>query len=73
MTCPECNGQTKVVDSREPDAQKVRRRRECLVCGYRFNTLEVVLPEADRCNALDMRDGDNFKMLGRITPTKFNK
>lgn len=39
--CPECGGDTHVIDSREtPDCQ-VRRGRECLTCGTRFATIEV--------------------------------
>jgi transcriptional repressor NrdR len=39
MICPVCGGETKVVDSR-PSNDSVRRRRECLDCGVRFDTLE---------------------------------
>ncbi len=44
MKCPFC-GHTddKVIDSRcPPDGSAVRRRRECLKCGKRFTTYEVV-------------------------------
>lgn len=44
MKCPFC-GHTddKVIDSRcPPDGNAVRRRRECLKCGKRFTTYEVV-------------------------------
>lgn len=40
MTCPICNGKTKVIDSRHED-DSTRRRRECAECGYRFSTIEV--------------------------------
>lgn len=42
MECPNCHEQdSKVVDSRPHDGGKsIRRRRECLNCGYRFNTYE---------------------------------
>lgn len=40
MTCPICNGKTKVIDSRHED-DSTRRRRECVECGYRFSTTEV--------------------------------
>ena len=40
MTCPKCEKKTKVVDSRETISGGVWRRRECLHCGYRFNTFE---------------------------------
>lgn len=40
MTCPKCGGETCVIDSR-PSEDSVRRRRECLECGDRFNTMEI--------------------------------
>lgn len=42
MRCPKCGCiESKVVDSRRPDAQDViRRRRECVECGFRFTTYE---------------------------------
>ncbi|QQS60251.1 transcriptional repressor NrdR [Candidatus Falkowbacteria bacterium] len=44
MRCPVCYFQdTKVVDSRVAvDGLSIRRRRECLKCGYRFSTYEEV-------------------------------
>ncbi len=44
MKCPVCYFQdTKVVDSRvAADGLSIRRRRECLKCGYRFSTYEEV-------------------------------
>ncbi len=42
MKCPYCiNDDTKVVDSRQVEAQ-IRRRRECEKCGKRFTTFERV-------------------------------
>lgn len=40
MTCPKCYKKTKVIDSRS-DEDSTERRRECLVCGYRFTTIEI--------------------------------
>lgn len=40
MTCPVCDGKTRVFESR-PDLESVRRRRECIDCGYRFHTVEL--------------------------------
>lgn len=47
MRCPKCGcDNDKVIDSRAGrDGGTVRRRRECLSCGYRFSTLEGVVPE----------------------------
>lgn len=42
MRCPECGfDDSKVIDSRPTDG-KIRRRRECLSCKFRFTTYEVV-------------------------------
>jgi len=38
MNCPQCNGNTCVVDRRG-----VRRRRKCLTCEHRFSTVETLL------------------------------
>jgi len=42
MKCPFCgHNETKVVDSRDSEAQDaIRRRRECLECSKRFTTYE---------------------------------
>ena len=40
MLCIECKkADTKVIDSRD-DEKSIRRRRECLKCGFRFTTYE---------------------------------
>lgn len=42
MKCPYCGFEdSRVIDSR-PSDEKKRRRRECLSCGKRFTTYEVV-------------------------------
>ena len=44
MRCPFCTyAESKVIDSRPTDeGERIRRRRECLKCGKRFTTYEVV-------------------------------
>lgn len=44
MKCPKCNNNdSKVVDTRPTDdGFKIRRRRECMDCGYRFTTYEKI-------------------------------
>ena len=44
MKCPYCGeSESKVIDSRPADdGERIRRRRECLVCQKRFTTYEVV-------------------------------
>ncbi|MGI5895673.1 MAG: transcriptional regulator NrdR [Oscillospiraceae bacterium] len=44
MKCPSCGyTESKVIDSRpSDDGERIRRRRECLSCGTRFTTYEVI-------------------------------
>lgn len=44
MKCPYCGDtESKVIDTRPTeDGKKIRRRRECLACGRRFTTYEIV-------------------------------
>lgn len=39
--CPECEGNTQVINSREQEDGSIHRRRVCLECGFRFTTTEV--------------------------------
>ena len=45
MRCPKCTSvEDKVIDSRiSKDGSTIRRRRECLECGYRYSTTESVV------------------------------
>lgn len=46
MFCPKCKQhETQVLESRDSN-ENIRRRRECLTCGYRFTTYERV----EACN-----------------------
>ena len=42
MRCSKCPSlDTKVIESREVgDSESIRRRRSCVLCGYRFTTYE---------------------------------
>ena len=44
MKCPFCGcEESKVIDSRPTDEnERIRRRRECVECGKRFTTYEVI-------------------------------
>lgn len=44
MRCPFCSwAESKVIDSRPTDeGEKIRRRRECVACGKRFTTYEII-------------------------------
>ena len=68
MRCPFCNfTESKVIDSRPAEeGTTIRRRRECLSCGKRFTTYEIV----ERLPLLVIkRDGsrqafDRMKLIG---------
>ena len=44
MHCPMCKGRLRTVDSRplNDDTNGIKRRKECIACGSRFNTTEVI-------------------------------
>ncbi len=44
MKCPFCGySESKVIDSRPTDeGERIRRRRECMNCGKRFTTYEII-------------------------------
>ncbi len=45
MRCPKCTSiEDKVIDSRiSKEGSSIRRRRECMECGYRFTTTESII------------------------------
>jgi transcriptional repressor NrdR len=47
MRCPKCTSiEDKVIDSRiSREGSTIRRRRECLECGHRFTTTELLVRE----------------------------
>jgi transcriptional repressor NrdR len=47
MRCPKCTSiEDKVIDSRiSKEGSTIRRRRECLECGHRYSTTEMVVRE----------------------------
>ena len=55
MLCPVCEGKTTVKDSRK-EVDCINRRRECIKCGFRFNTVEV---DADYFNFLQRKEDKN--------------
>src|SRR5215210_1918299 len=71
MRCPQCAGiQDKVIDSRlSKDGYSIRRRRECVVCEYRFTTYEQIERADIRVIKRDGRGEpfDRHKLLSGIT------
>lgn len=48
MRCMKCSGTTACTDSREREVGKIRRRRICKNCGYRFSTIELPMEPQER-------------------------
>jgi transcriptional repressor NrdR len=70
MRCPKCTSlETKVLDTRTgKNETSIRRRRECIDCGYRFTTIEEVLRADLQVVKRDGRreDFDRGKVLGGL-------
>src|ERR1700747_2795507 len=63
MRCPKCCCQDdKVIDSRASrEGATIRRRRECIGCGYRFTTYE----EVERGGLVVLKRDDRREELSR--------
>ena len=48
VTCTICRGLTKVVNSRNPDGKSTKRTRQCVSCGRRFTTAEIIVKSTPR-------------------------
>ncbi|MFZ2538598.1 MAG: transcriptional regulator NrdR [Oscillospiraceae bacterium] len=70
MKCAFCGCmESKVVDSRQTeDGLKIRRRRECLSCGARFTTYEIIetIPLMVIKRDKSRQAFDSEKLLGRL-------
>lgn len=56
VQCPACNGESRVIDSRDGETAR-RRRRECLSCKNRYSTYEIHANEYDRLQVLKIDMG----------------
>ncbi|HEX2101740.1 MAG TPA: transcriptional regulator NrdR [Candidatus Synoicihabitans sp.] len=70
MRCPKCTSiEDKVIDSRiSKEGSTIRRRRECLECGHRFSTTEVLVRDGLVVIKRDGRreDFDREKLLRAV-------
>ncbi len=61
--CLKCANYTKVTDSRpSPGKNSIKRRRLCVICGYRFWTFEISATQLDRYTELEecLKQLNNF-------------
>lgn len=70
MRCPKCTSiEDKVIDSRiSKEGSTIRRRRECLECGYRYSTTETLVRDGIIVLKRDGRreDFDRAKLVRAI-------
>lgn len=66
---PECEGDTKVTDARPSETGDMRRRRECLTCGHRHSTLEILYGPHDRCKEVAQWAAENNRAIFLEEPT----
>lgn len=52
VQCPKCNGESHVIDSRDEESAR-RRRRKCDSCGHRYSTYEIHAEEYNRIRKLE--------------------
>ena len=46
IKCPNCKSQNcKSLETRQTESGRIRRRKECYSCGYKFTTYEVVMTD----------------------------
>ena len=81
LTCPHCGAPTNVLDSRpvmNHGVTTTRRRRACVTCDHRHNTLEVTREHFDRLyyaalrfsrfrSGLEEFIGESDKLLNQLT------
>lgn len=61
MICPRCKGEKDIVTNSRDRVFFIRRRRECLCCGFRYTTLELLA-----------KDRKAFKKLENIAEMIYN-
>lgn len=70
MRCPKCTSiEDKVIDSRiSKEGSTIRRRRECLECGYRYSTTEMLVRDGIMVLKRDGRreDFDREKLIRAV-------
>jgi transcriptional repressor NrdR len=67
IVCPQCGGDSRVIDSRPRYGRtQRRRRRECLVCQHRFSTVERTVGAVTRREAEIARLRSRLELLSGI-------
>lgn len=69
VQCPKCNGESCVIDSRDGETSR-RRRRKCSECGHRYTTYEVHVEEYDRLQTLKVNTKHFDSMINTLHAIK---
>lgn len=69
VQCPACNGESRVIDSRDGESAR-RRRRECLTCKHRYSTYEIHAEEYDKLRAFKIDLGQIESAISSLRTIK---
>ena len=69
MICPICGCATTVLQTWENDKFEYKRRRECLDCGHRYTTIEMVIEKPKE----EMRPDETGEPAVQQRPSKPKK
>lgn len=69
VQCPACNGESRVIDSRDGEDSR-RRRRECGSCKHRYTTYEIHAAAYDRLQALKVSTQDLDSVIAKLHTIK---
>lgn len=80
MDCIKCNSsQVRVIDTRAKGTRRIYRRRVCMMCGFRWTTVELpvgdVRQAVDAVNGLEERRGKKHKtqvLGGEVSPKQID-
>jgi transcriptional regulator NrdR family protein len=61
VQCPRCNGESSVIDSRDGETSR-RRRRKCNSCEHRYTTYEVHADDYERLQTFKL-DTTQFDLV----------
>ncbi len=61
--CPKCSKTSSVIRSDPQHDGKIKRRRKCESCGFRYNTIEMGLEELKRMREMEGAIGSLKKLI----------
>jgi hypothetical protein len=69
IACPQCGSLKSKVTKVSSLGDRIRRRRECVDCGHKFSTVEVIVPTNAHTHKLPkLADFGEGELVGRLHP-----